>query len=118
MKGLSHSVTKQAQRRSGVNRFFADPNLVNFPGYTDGIRLTDPDRTELESFLKERFSFQIPGDLNFVRMSQEKLNDWLQKDESPEAKVVNLSMNDFLIDDFLFDAQLERIVIDTVIRND
>jgi hypothetical protein len=118
MKGLSHPLTKPAQKRSAVNRFFSDSNFVNFPGYTEGIRLSDPDRIELESFLRERFGFQIPNNLDFIRMSQKKLNGWLQKDESPEAKVVNLSVNDFLIDDFLFDEQLERIVVDTVIQND
>ena len=116
MKGFSDPLTKPPQRRSAANRYLPDPNLVNFPDYAAGIVLSEPDRTKLESFLRERFGFQFPAELDFMRMSQEKLNVWLQKDESAEAKVVNLAMTDFLVDDFVFDEQLEQLVVDTVIR--
>jgi len=68
----------------------------------------------LESFIVERFGFKIPKGVEFKRMSQEKLNEWLSKNETNQSKIVNLSMNDFLTEDCVFNPTIEKIVSETI----
>lgn len=72
------------------------------------------DIKRLESFLVERFGFKIPKGVEFRRMSQEKLNKWLSKNETKQSKIVNLSMNDFLTEDFYFNPTIEKVVSETI----
>jgi hypothetical protein len=74
------------------------------------------DINRLESFLVERFGFKIPKGVEFKRMSQEKLNKWLSKNETKQSKIVNLSMNDFLNEDFNFNPTIEKVVSETIHR--
>ena len=74
------------------------------------------DIKRLESFLVERFGFKIPKGVEFKGMSQEKLNEWLSKNETKQSKIVNLSMNDFLTEDFNFNPTLEKVISETIHR--
>jgi len=74
------------------------------------------DIKRLESFLVERFGFKIPKGVEFKRMSQEKLNKWLGKNETNQSKIANLSMNDFLTEDFNFNPTIEKVVSETIHR--
>jgi hypothetical protein len=74
------------------------------------------DYKKLENFLENRFGFRIADDLTFKRMSKEKLNFWLEKDETSRGKIANLSMNDFLTCDFMFDERIQKLVTDTIIE--
>jgi len=76
------------------------------------------DIKRLESFLVERFGFKIPKGVEFKSMSQEKLNKWLSKNETKQSKIVSLSMNNFLTEDFYFNPTIEKIVLETIHKED
>ena len=76
------------------------------------------DIDKLEKFLKSRFGFQIPERIEFEGMSRDRLASWLAKDDTVRSRVVNLSMNDFLTEDFLFNNQIERAVSETVVQKE
>lgn len=78
--------------------------------------ISNSDIKRLESFLVKRFGFKIPKGVEFKRMSQEKLNEWLNKNETDRNKIVNLSMNDFLTDNFNFNPTIEKVVSETIHR--
>ena len=78
--------------------------------------MSNPDIIRLESFLVERFGFEIPKGVEFKRMSQGKLNEWLEKNETNQGKIVNLSMNHFLTADFNFNPEIEKVVSETIHR--
>ncbi len=78
--------------------------------------MINSDIDKLEKFLKSRFGFQIPDGIQFKRMSRDKLASWLAKDDTVKSRVVNLSMNDFLTEDFLFNKPIERAVSETVVQ--
>ena len=72
----------------------------------------------LEHFLKSRFGFKIPEGLEFNRMTQEKLDKWLDNNETINGKVVNLSVNDFLTEDLFFNKYIEEVVSETIKQKD
>ncbi len=76
--------------------------------------MANPDIERLESFLAERFGFEIPDGVEFRKMPDVKLNAWLGKNGTQQSKIVNLSMNDFLTEDFFFNPQVERLVSETI----
>ena len=80
--------------------------------------MNNSDINKLEKFLKTRFGFQIPNTIQFKRMSRDKLKSWLAKDDTIKSRVVNLSMNDFLTENFVSDKQIEKTVSETVVRED
>ena len=76
--------------------------------------MANPDIERLESFLAERFGFEIPDGVEFRKMPDVKLRAWLGKNGTQQSKIVNLSMNDFLTEDFFFNPQVERLVSETI----
>jgi hypothetical protein len=74
----------------------------------------ESDKDRLEYFLKNRFGFEIPEGLDFKKMSQEKFDAWLEKNDTIRSKVINLSMNDFLTEDFFFNTDIEKVVSQTI----
>ncbi len=78
--------------------------------------MSDSDIKRLESFLVKRFGFKIPDGVEFKRTTQKKLNDWLRKNEKNQSKIVNLSMNDFLTEECIFNPAIEKIVSETIHR--
>jgi len=76
--------------------------------------MADLNIDRLENFLKYRFGFEIPKGLEFIGMAREKLDAWLNKDDSIKGKVVNLSMNDFLTEKFFFNPDIEEVVSQTI----
>jgi hypothetical protein len=79
--------------------------------------MADSNIERLEHFLKNRFGFRIPEGLEFNRMSQEKLDAWLNVNDTNRGKVVNLSMNDFLTKDFFFNENVEKVVSESIKQN-
>ncbi len=80
--------------------------------------MTHADITRLESFLAQRFGFKIPPGVEFNPMSTQKLNQWAQREDTPDSRIVNLSMNDFLAGDFRFNPDIESVVSETIRRYD
>jgi len=78
--------------------------------------MVPPEIARLESFLVERFGFQIPTGLEFKRIREEKLQAWLKKDETDEDRIVNLSMNDFLTKELVFNPAVKKLVSETIER--
>lgn len=78
--------------------------------------MAENDTKKLEVFLAERFGFKIPPDVVFRSAARHKLDRWLRQDDTPKGKVVNLSMNDFLTDDFRFNPSIETVVSETIRR--
>jgi len=78
--------------------------------------MPEPYVKKLENFLAARFGFDIPAGLKFQRMSQRSFQDWLSKDDTVGSKVVNLSMNDFLTENFAFNPAIEKVVSETIRR--
>ena len=76
--------------------------------------MVNSDIGKLEHFLKSRFGFKVPNGLEFKRMTQEKLDKWLDNNETIKGKVVNLSMNDFLTEDLFFNKYIEDVVSETI----
>ncbi len=70
----------------------------------------------LEQFLRKRFAFQIPDNLIFKRLSEEQLQTWLKRESTRRSKIAQLSVNDFLTDEFMFDERIEKLVINTIIE--
>ena len=79
--------------------------------------MTEYDIDRLEKFLRTRFGFKIPKDLNFKMMTGKQLDFWLNKTDTIKGKIVNLSMNDFLNNEFFFNSDLEKVVSETIIKN-
>ncbi len=69
---------------------------------------------KLEAFLTRRFGFRIPAGVEFKRISRRKLEEWVEKDDTSESKIVNLSMKDFLTETFCFNPDIENTVSDTI----
>lgn len=80
--------------------------------------MVNSDIGRLEHFLKSRFGFKIPNGLEFKRMTQDKLDKWMDNDGTINSKVVNLSMNDFLTEDFFFNKYIEEVVLETIKQKD
>jgi hypothetical protein len=76
--------------------------------------MNDPNIEKLENFLKNRFGLKIPEGVEFKRMAQEKLDAWLDKNDTIGGKIVNLSMDDFLTENFFFNMDLEKVVSETI----
>jgi hypothetical protein len=76
--------------------------------------LSNLDIARLESFLTKRFGFEIPNEVEFARMPEVKLNEWLSKNGTRQSKIINLTMNDFLTEDFFFNPQVEKLVSKTI----
>ena len=76
--------------------------------------MTDSNIVRLENFLKNRFGFKIPEGVEFKRMTKEKLDAWLDKNDTIRSKVVNLSMNDFLTEGLFFNTDIEEVVSETI----
>ena len=76
--------------------------------------MPNSDIARLESFLTKRFGFEIPAGVEFTRMPDVKLNAWLGKNGTRHSKIVNLSMNDFLTEDFFFNPQVKKLVSETI----
>ena len=79
--------------------------------------MADPNILRLEHFLTSRFGFKIPEGLEFKRMTQTKLDQWLDNNDTTRSKVINLSMNDFLTNDFLFNKHVEDVISETIKQN-
>jgi hypothetical protein len=76
--------------------------------------MNDFEIVKLENFLKDRFGFKIPEGVEFKRMAQEKLDAWLDKSDTTRGKILNLSMDNFLTDNFFFNKELEKVISETI----
>jgi hypothetical protein len=79
-----------------------------------GSMIRDSDIERLELFLGQRFGFKIPQGVEFRKMSQDKLDTWLRKNETDHGKIVSLSMNDFLTEECYFNSAIEKVVSETI----
>ena len=76
--------------------------------------MADANIRKLEAFLAERFGFRIPPGVEFKRMSPRQLGQWARMEDTPESRIVNLTMNDFLGGDFRFNPDVESVVAETI----
>ena len=76
--------------------------------------MNDSNIEKLENFLKDKFGLKIPEGVKFKRMSQETLDAWLDKNDTIGGKIVNLSMDNFLTENFFFNTDLEKVVSETI----
>ncbi len=73
---------------------------------------------KLENFLLNKFGIMIPEGVEFKRMLGTKINEWISKDKRGRGKVVNLSMDNFLIKNNYLNPYIEEVVAETIIKND